>query len=323
MALVSAQTLIRRMFGKLEVFAPGESIPAADANDALDDLNMMMGSLALQPLTIPAIARQVFPITADLGIYTIGPGGDFDTSRPNRLTGAALLLNNDLSPVSVSTITRSGFVATVTTATDHGAESGQNVTISGATPAAYNGTYPVTVTGATTFTYVFQGAASSASGTMTALVESNASDVVEKPCPVITDDMRQWIQIKSLATTLFTSVYYNPTFFGGLGTIELWPIPTEDTNAIVLYRPLQLSSFSSLTAQYQLPDGCDEMIVYNLAIRRAPDYGKIPSDIVVEMAAKSLATFKRGNTKLSDLPIDPAFTHSKRGTYNIITDTGG
>ncbi len=323
MALVSAQTLIKRMFGKIEVFQPGESIPADDAQDALAELNMMMGSWALQPYTIPAIAREVFPITADVGVYTIGPGGDFDTSRPTVMpTGAALLLNNNLTPVAVTSITRSGFVATVTTTAAHGASTGQNATIKGATPAAYNGTFPITVTGASTFTYAFQGAAASASGTITVLFESNLSEVVEMPCPVITDDARQWIQIKSLASPLFTSVYYNPTYFGGFGTIELWPIPTESTNALVLYRPLQLSTFTSLTAQYQLPDGVDDAIVYNLAVRRAPDYGKIPSPIVVAMAGATIGNYKRGNIKMADLPIDPAFTMNTRRTYNIITDQG-
>jgi hypothetical protein len=285
-------------------------------------MNMMMGSWALQPYTIPVIARQTFALTSEVGVYTIGPGGDFDTSRPNSFTGAALLLNNNLTPVAITSITRSGFVATVTTTADHGASTGQNVTIAGATPAAYNGTFPITVTGLATFTYLFQGATVSASGTMTAFVESNASDVVEMPCPVITDDARQWIQIKSLTSPLFTSVYYNPTFFGGLGTIELWPIPTVDTHALVLYRPMQLSTFSSLTAQYQLPDGVDDAIVYNLAIRRAPDYGKIPSPVVIAMAGSTIGTYKRGNVKMSDLPIDPAFTMGTRRTYNIITDQG-
>lgn len=326
MALVTAQTLIKRMFGKLEVFSPGEAIPAADALDAFADLNMMMGSWALQPLTIPSIARQVFPITADLGSYTIGPGGNLDTPRPNSLTGAALLLNNNTDPVAVTSITRSGFVATVTTTAPHGASDGQNATIAGASPAPFNGTFPITVTGASTFTYVFQGAATNATGTITALFESTESDAVELPCPILTDDARQWQQIKSLPSPLATTVYYDPMFWGGFGRIELWPVPTVSTHALVLYRPYQLSTFSSPTAQYHLPDGADEAIIYNLAVRRAPDYGKgalIQQNGVREMAASTLATYKRGNTKISDLPIDPAFTMSRRGGYNILTDTGG
>jgi len=57
----------------------------------------------------------------------------------------------------VKTISSITFVltkATLTTATAHGLTTGQQVSITGATPSAYNGIYVITVTGATTFTYV-------------------------------------------------------------------------------------------------------------------------------------------------------------------------
>ena len=59
-----------------------------------------------------------------------------------------------VAPQTISTITRVGTLATLTTALPHGLATGMSVTISGALPAQYNGTYTVTVTGATTFTYV-------------------------------------------------------------------------------------------------------------------------------------------------------------------------
>jgi hypothetical protein len=310
------------MFGKIEAFAPGESIGPADSSDALDELNTMIGSWSLQPLTIPVIAREVFSLTSDIGVYTIGPGGDFDTSRPPSLTGAAILLNSQGTPASVTSLTRSGSVVTATM-TSHGGSTGQNVTIAGASPDAYNGTFPITVTGASTFTYLFGGTPTTpATGTITAAFESEENDVVEVPRAVITDDAWQNIRIKSLRSAQFTNVYYNPTYAGGLGTINLWPIPNVATNALVIYRPQQLSEFPNLTTQYQLPNGLDEAIIYNLAIRRAPDYGKIPSDIVERMAQSSLANFKRGNVKLVDMPTDPALTRDPSGFYNIITGTG-
>lgn len=54
---------------------------------------------------------------------------------------------------TISTITNSTTTATLTTAIPHGLVTGNRVTISGASPAAYNGTYRITVTGASTFTY--------------------------------------------------------------------------------------------------------------------------------------------------------------------------
>lgn len=58
-----------------------------------------------------------------------------------------------VTPKAISIITAAGSVATLTTATAHGLTNGDMLTITGAIPAAYNGTYPVTVTSATVVTY--------------------------------------------------------------------------------------------------------------------------------------------------------------------------
>lgn len=54
---------------------------------------------------------------------------------------------------TISTITHVGAVATLTTASPHNLVTNNKVTITGATPAEYNGVYVITVTGPTTFTY--------------------------------------------------------------------------------------------------------------------------------------------------------------------------
>jgi hypothetical protein len=58
-----------------------------------------------------------------------------------------------INGAAISTITFVTTTATVTTATAHGLSTGNVVTVSGATPAAYNGTFSITVTNSTTFTY--------------------------------------------------------------------------------------------------------------------------------------------------------------------------
>jgi len=67
---------------------------------------------------------------------------------------------------TISSITYAGLVATLTTATAHGLATGQYVSITGTTPAAYGGVFEITVTGATTFTY-----------NLLAVVSSNATVV--------------------------------------------------------------------------------------------------------------------------------------------------
>ena len=60
---------------------------------------------------------------------------------------------NSVVGTAISTILFTTTTATLTTATSHGLSTGAVVTISGASPSAYNGTFSITVTGSTTFTY--------------------------------------------------------------------------------------------------------------------------------------------------------------------------
>jgi len=54
---------------------------------------------------------------------------------------------------TISTLTSSGTTCTLTTSAAHGLVTGNQVTITGALPAAYNGTFRITVTSGTIFTY--------------------------------------------------------------------------------------------------------------------------------------------------------------------------
>ena len=60
----------------------------------------------------------------------------------------------DLTPKTISTITRVGTTATLTTAEPHVLSTGMQITVSGASPAQYNGTFTITATGSNTLTYV-------------------------------------------------------------------------------------------------------------------------------------------------------------------------
>jgi hypothetical protein len=54
---------------------------------------------------------------------------------------------------TISTLTNATTTATATTVANHNLQTGNYLTITGCTPAAYNGSFSITVTGATTFTY--------------------------------------------------------------------------------------------------------------------------------------------------------------------------
>jgi len=247
----SARAIITDAFLTLGVFEPGEVLPASDASFAFGRLQSMQSAWKLEPLTSPTNVRETFPLVANKGgpanPYTIGPGGDLNTSKPvsdYELVGLGLVLG-------------------------------------GTSPA------------------------------------------VEIPRTWLTDDAWQAIQVKTLSNALFTEGYYNPTYAGGLGTLNLWPVPDNNLHTLVLYRDLPIVSVVSLDASYDLPDGYFDALSYNLAVRLAKPYGQVIAPDLDALARQTLAVAKRANTRLTDLPTDPALTHNKRGGYNIQTGTGG
>jgi hypothetical protein len=243
-----AVNLITSALNTVGILGAGETASGDMATDGFRRLNNMMGTLAIQPKTIPVIAREVYPLVAGQGgvgnEYTMGPGGDFDTTRPNEIQGAGLLLGS-------------------------------------------------------------------------------TSPLVETPLAVLTDQSWQSLQIKNLTSPQPTAVYYNQTFSSGLGTINLWPVPDNALNSLVLYRSQQLTTFTSLTATYYVPNGYDEMLEYQLAIRLAGPYQRTLPSYVLQMAVESLALVKRANYRIFDMPVDPAFTRDHRGGYNILSGQGG
>lgn len=69
----------------------------------------------------------------------------------NNIQGAAF-------STTVTSLTSVGLTATANMASPHLLSTGMSVTVTGYTPAGYNGTYVITVTGANTFTYTLAGA---------------------------------------------------------------------------------------------------------------------------------------------------------------------
>ncbi len=321
---VTATRLIRDSYGDLGVLGLDEGLDAGLAQDALRRLNALINTWRTQSLTVLTIERHVFPIVANKQTYTIGPGGDFNVPRPQSINGAGLWLNALGAPVAVTSITRSGTVATVTQ-TAHGYTVGQEVFLTGADQAAYTDLQTVeTVPTANTWTFAIDAQpVTPATGTIRAQRETGQP--VEIPRGVLTDDSYQAIQIKTLTNSLFTDVYYNPTAWP-FGTVFLWPCPTTNQNQLVLYLQSQFEGFADLTTAYDFPStpGYQEALQYNLDVRLARPSGVPLASIpdLVALARETLGTVKRQNYRISDLPTDPALTSSRRGGYNINTGTG-
>lgn len=165
-------------------------------------------------------------------------GHQYCIVQPNTQKGVEIGQSN-----SVSSITRSGTTATVTTSAAHNLRTGMsNVVIAGANESDYNGTYTVTVTGPTTFTYtVANSPTTPATGTITAKVTPAGYRINTK-------------------LTGFTSGALNFTSPGGLGHIDVTGFSADaaatlinGTPAATDYVRLYIPGISGTTSFHQEP----------------------------------------------------------------------
>ncbi len=139
-------------------------------------------------------------------------------------------------------------------------------------------------------------------------------DTQEYPIDVLTKDQYAEVLLKSLQSDMPMAVYPSGTFPSE--TLLFYPVPAS-AYSVVLYSWKPISSFSSINDEVSFPPGFEEAIVYNLAIRLAPEYGKPISSEVAEIARTSLAWLKTMNFKTRLIKSDSPCVSAK--PYNIYT----
>ena len=78
-----------------------------------------------------------------------------------------------------------------------------------------------------------------------------------------------------------------------------------------------MAQFSSLSDTVSLPNGYEDYIVTNLALRLCPDYNRTPNPLLIKAAAEAKAAVKRANRRDADLSFESASLIGNRGYYNI------
>lgn len=96
---MTVRDLITGSFRLLGVLASGEQPAAAEMQDAFGSLNSMVDSWNLERLMIMAILPQTFSFTAGKKVYTMGPGGDWDTAWPTRIEKVQMNYTSAGSPM--------------------------------------------------------------------------------------------------------------------------------------------------------------------------------------------------------------------------------
>lgn len=100
MATETILDLITLALKKARVIGKGDILDDEDAQASLDTLNLMLDSWSLDRLYVYVEELHELQLTGALS-YTIGPGGDFDMPRPNKLISAYAQINGVSYPMEI------------------------------------------------------------------------------------------------------------------------------------------------------------------------------------------------------------------------------
>lgn len=98
--MYTANDIIRAAMRLIQVSAVDTDLTASELEDGLQSLNRMLDSWSADELTLYQVIRETFNLATGQNPYTMGYGGDFNTSRPMKIVDAYLTLNNGSIPVS-------------------------------------------------------------------------------------------------------------------------------------------------------------------------------------------------------------------------------
>jgi hypothetical protein len=237
---MTGRELVTATLKKLGAIAPGESLDATEANDALAELNRMISAWSTEGLLIFTPTRESVALTPGTAAYTMGTSGTYSSTRAQRILEVLIR-------------------------------------------------------------------------------DETQATVVEYPVEII--NLSQWAAIpaKGTQSSIPTHAYADGGF--PRETVNLYPTPST-AHKLVIYSEKPLSSISSLDTSISLPPGYEDTLIYNLALRLSPDYGKTLSDQVIILATEGKANLKRANRKTPVLEIEPALLPSTRSGWDIFRGDG-
>jgi hypothetical protein len=148
-------------------------------------------------------------------------------------------------------------------------------------------------------------------------VLSNPLQPLEIELEMLNTDQWADIPVKNISSPIPQKVYYDDQF--PLAIMNLYPVPSVAVN-YVMYSWGVFTSFPDLTTDITFPDGYDELLRYNLAIRLAPEYNRQTAPEVALLAKAAIANIKSINITPIYSRCDDALL-SMGGHYDWRSDT--
>lgn len=311
-AFITANDIIMGALRFINEYAPGESIDADDANDALDTLNDLLASFSTDQASVFATADTILNFIPGQYIYTIGNyaagtfAGTVTTGSPTiTFTNPPtdMVIRGDLSGVGIpagTTIIAFDVVAGTITMS-------QNATTSpGAQQIGYTVCGDFKVERPLRVGTSFTRYATQSSG-------------LDYPIEVVSQDRYIEIGYKGIGAPWPICMWYNPTM--PLGTLYFYQSPSG-AGELHLFADAILTNITSLTQQIVMPQGYVRMLKRMLARELAPEYGKTWTAQQEKLAMEAYNAIK----SLNQIPIPVAKYDNaliNRGSGNAWILTGG
>jgi hypothetical protein len=259
----TANDLITGALKFINQYSPGESLAAADAQDALETLNDLLESFSTDQFTIYASNENIFTYTPGQYEYTIGnyDAGQFAGTVTNG-SPTITLASVPANMVEGGDLTGSGipdgttivsFTGSTVTMSANGTSSPGPQQISYTIPGDFKMNRPLRINNAFTRIYT------SGSG-------------LDYPMEIV--DQRRYVDIgfKAIQAPWPIVLWYNPTY--PLGTLFFYQNPSQSAN-VHLYTDTILADLPNLTTEFDMPQGYTRFLKRALARELAPEYGSL------------------------------------------------
>lgn len=263
--MTTASDIITGALRFINVYSPGESLSSSDSDDALATLNELLDSWSTDQASVYASDEDVFTFVPAQYRYTIGnyAAGTFAgtvTSGSAVITAATvptnMVVGGDLTGTGIATgatIVSFNSGAGTVTMSAVGTSNPGSQQIAYTIPGDFKTTRPLRITNA--FTRI-----------------TTQGSGLDYPIEIIDQSRYVDIGYKAIQAPWPVAVWYNPTM--PLGTLYFYQAPSS-AGSLYLYGDFILSTFSSLTADINLPQGYVRALKRALARELAPEYGSL------------------------------------------------
>jgi hypothetical protein len=305
--MTTANDLILGALRFINVYAPGESLDSADADDSLETLNDLLASWSTDQASIFASVENILTFVPGQYQYTVGNynAGTFAGTVTNgspTITGVTvpsnLIANGDLSgagiPDGTSIVSFDVGLSTITMSANATLSPGAQQ-IGYTIPGDFKIQRPLRVTNS--FTRI-----------------NTQGSGLDYPIEIISQERYIEIGFKAISAPWPIVAWYNPTM--PLGNIYFYQNPSGG-GELHLFTDTILTNLATLTQEVELPQGYARMVKRMLGRELAPEFGAIWTPQMERLAKEAYDLVK----SLNQVPM-PVAKYDSDIVANQRTDAG-